>query len=294
MSSVADLLAWTNWCPLISSPTDPAIPRLPGLYRVRRIGRSDIDYIGQTGMRLGQRLAMLRGLYAKQMPYRDPHTAAPALWALRDETGCDFEVSVVPVTGSTPWRKGLEALAIGLYRQEYGQSPTVEFGRVPSGYQASSSNNARLVRLGKRFRGGPAPEMTLESHAPGIPPVGPFGDDPHASDWNGHTWSEWIPLTGDLRINEKGVGLYRIRGDESHTLLYVGQGMVPARPLAHLAKLRVPMHAQGSAFAAHARFECSWVLNGTWLPHHRLELENDLIAAHLLNRGEIPATQFLG
>lgn len=294
MSSVADLLVWTPWCPLISSPTDPTIPRLPGLYRIRRIGRSDIDYIGQTGMRLGQRLAMLRGLYAEQMPYRDPHTAAPALWALRDETGCDFEVSVVPVTGSTPWRKGLEALAIGLYRQEHGQSPTVEFGRVPSGYRASSQNNARLVRLGKRFRGGPAPEMTMESHAPGIPSVGPFGGDPQALYWNGHAWSKWTPLTGDLRTIEKGVGLYRIRGDESHTLLYIGQGIVPARPLAHLAKVRDLGHEQGRVFAAHTRFECSWVLNENWLSHHRLELENDLIAAHMLSTGKVPAAQFLG
>lgn len=149
MVSVADLLVWTPWCPLRTSPIDPVIPRLPGLYRVRRVGHDDLDYIGQTGMRLGQRLAMLRGLYADEMPYRDPHTAAPALWALRHATGCDFEVSVAPVDGSTQWRKGLETLAISLYRQEQGCSPTVEFGRVPVGYLASSSNNSRLVRAGK-------------------------------------------------------------------------------------------------------------------------------------------------
>jgi len=295
MNPVTDLLAWTPWGPLLSAPTDRVIPRSPGLYRIRRVGRTDIDYIGQTGMRLGQRLAMLRGVYAEQMPYRDPHTAAPALWALRHETtGCDFEVSVAPVVGSTPWRKGLETLAIGLYRQEHRQSPTVEFGRMPSGYRASSGSNARLVRLGKRFRGGPVNDLILDSHTAGVPPLGPFGDRPQALDWGGHAWSNWTALMASRRPVSQGVGLYRIRGDIARTLLYVGEGVIPARPLAHLAKLRDPEHNQERILAAHTRLECSWVLNDCWLSHHRLELETDLIAAHLLRTGEIPAAQFLG
>lgn len=291
----ADLLVWTPWVPLRTSPADPVIPRSPGLYRIRRIGRTDLDYIGQTGMRLGQRLAMLRGLYAEEMPYRDPHTAAPALWALRHATGCDLEVSVTPVEGATPWRKGLEALAISLYRQEHGCSPTVEFGRVPIDYRPSSANNARLVRAGKRFRGGPAPAVVHESHAPGIPPVGPLDGNPHDSDWIGHTWSAWTPLTNDIRLRiAAGNGLYRLRGDDDAILLYVGQGWVPDRPLAHLAKVRTPNHAQAAIFGSQNRFECSWVFNEEWLSHQRLELENDLIAAHMIQTGDIPVAQFLG
>jgi hypothetical protein len=74
---------------------------------------------------------MLRGVNGELMPSCDPHTAGPRLWALFHQTGEDFEVSVVPVEGSPPWRKGLEALAIALYRQEHARSPTVEFGRIP-------------------------------------------------------------------------------------------------------------------------------------------------------------------
>jgi len=294
MNAVTDLLAWTPWIPLFGAPTDRAIPRSPGLYRIRRVGRTDVDYIGQTGMRLGQRLAMLRGVHAEQMPYRDPHTAAPALWALRHTDECDFEVSVTPMAGPTPWRKGFEALAISLYRQQHQQSPTVEFGRMPSGYRASSGNNARLVRRGKRFRGGPAHELILDSHSSSVPPIGPFGDQPQASDWCGHAWSDWMSLAVGMRLVPDGVGLYRIRGDTPQTLLYVGQGSIPARPLAHLAKLREPGHNQARILAAQTRLECSWVVNDRWLSHHRLELENDLIAAHLLRTGEIPAAQFVG
>jgi hypothetical protein len=39
---------------------------------------------------------------------------------------------------------------------------------------------------------------------------------------------------------------------------------------------------------------CSWVVNNEWLSHQRLELENDLIASHLLETGKIPVAQFCG
>jgi hypothetical protein len=88
--------------------------------------------------------------------------------------------------------------------------------------------------------------------------------------------------------------LYRIRGDEAGALLYVGQGRIPDRPLAHLGKVATVDHEQGRIFAAQQRLECSWVINGEWLAHHRLELENDLIAAHIVQTGSVPAAQFLG
>jgi hypothetical protein len=59
-------------------------PASPGLYMVRRSGLSGCDYIGQTGVTLRARLSMLRGAFAAEMPYRDPHTAGPGFWALLD------------------------------------------------------------------------------------------------------------------------------------------------------------------------------------------------------------------
>lgn len=293
MRSPAYLLQWTVWRPLDGVSRDSVIPRLPGLYRIRRAGRDDLDYIGQTGLALPQRLGMLRGLYRDEMPYADPHTAAPALWALRHASGCEFECSVVPIEGSTPWRKGMEAVAIALYRQANGQSPTIEFGRVPVGYHPSSPNNARLVAAGKRNRGGPSPDPHVR-HASGIAPMGPLSGDPHGASWGGHAWTPWSPLreTGASGITA-GTGLYRIRGDDDGSLLYVGQGKVPSRPLAHSAKTTKADHRQGRIFAAQQRLEWSAVLNSAWLSHHLLELENDLIAAHILGVGEVPAAQFL-
>lgn len=53
-----------------------------------------------------------------------------------------------------------------------------------------------------------------------------------------------------------------------------------------------PAHRQSTFFAG--PLECSWVVASSWLPHHRLELENDVIAAPVLSTGTIPQAQFLG
>src|SRR5262249_46378159 len=153
-ASPESLLIWSDWYALEGCWRQDVIPRQAGLYQIRRAGLDGVDYIGQTGLGLRRRLAMLKGVYAAAMPYRDPHTAAPALWACRDDLGCDFEVSVCPVDGDTLWRKGLEALAIALYRRETGRSPAWDFGRMPRGYQISSGNNAKLVAAERRSRGG--------------------------------------------------------------------------------------------------------------------------------------------
>ena len=173
--TLADALTWTPWLPLDGAWRQPMVPPTQGLYRIRRTGRADLDYVGQTGggtMTLRKRLAMLKGIYGPEMPYRDPHTAGPALWALV-QLGATLEVSIAPVEGTTPWRKGLEAVVIALYRQRHRASPNVNFGRMPNGFRMSSGNNARLVASGKRYRGGGTSEVE-GSHCPSLPPTGRF------------------------------------------------------------------------------------------------------------------------
>jgi hypothetical protein len=71
--------AWTDWTPLAKAPSHDLVPRFPGLYRVRRCGSRELDYIGQTGTTLRRRLAMLRFIYAAEMPYDDQE--APVPWS---------------------------------------------------------------------------------------------------------------------------------------------------------------------------------------------------------------------
>ncbi len=293
---VLSFLRWTPWQPLQGAWLADRLPNLPGLYRIRRMGCDDLDYIGQTGsgsMTLKKRLAMLQGVYADEMPYRDPHTAGPALWALRHATSCDFEVSVTQVEGSTAWRKGLECVAISIYRESYGRSPTIEFGRMPAGYRMSSGNNARLVAAGKRSRGGVF-DGTDASHLPGIAPLAPLAGDPIAANWCGHQWSPWARVQQAITgvIPDKANGLYRIRRTHDQSLLYIGQGLVSARLAAHVRKAGKPAERQADFFSNDAT--CSWVLNSEWHARQRLELENDLIAAYMLETASVPPAQFLG
>ena len=268
-------LHWTAWQPHEGCWLGERLPRLPGLYRIRRVGRNDVDYIGQTGLTLCERQGMLRGVYDERgMPYRDPHTAGPALWALHQAPGCAFEISVMPYTGSHTMRMGLEAVAIAQYRQAHRCSPTIQFGRMPKGYRKSSSNNRQLEAAGKRFRGVPTTGEDA-SHLSGIPPVGPLSGDPEGPGWCGHAWSAWMTAADVVRVIPSGAnGLYRLRVSGRAGLVYVGQGVMCSRIEQHLRKAGKPDEPQGAVFRADT--ECSWALNDAWHGHRGLELENEI------------------
>jgi hypothetical protein len=72
-------LAWSGWLPLMRCFDTDAIPAVPGVNRIRARDERILAYVGQTGRSLRERLRSLRGVYAPEMPYRDPHTAAGAL-----------------------------------------------------------------------------------------------------------------------------------------------------------------------------------------------------------------------
>jgi hypothetical protein len=183
---------------------------------------------------------------------------------------------------------------VALHRQEFGRSPTVNFGRMPAGFRRSSGNNRRLAEAGRRFRGG-ACDTDEPHHSPGTPPVGALTGDPAGDVWCGHYWSAWLPLDPATAVPPPtATGLYRIRDAAGDGLLYVGEGLVAARLIAHRKKTRRPGDPQGGVFGSAGRPECSWALNGGWLPHQRLELECDLIGAHLLATAKVPPAQFLG
>jgi hypothetical protein len=224
-------LRWSRPIPLTDAVRGAGVPAQPGLYRIRRAGLPAWDYIGQTGsgtMNLRKRMAMLKGIYADQMPYRDPHTAGPGVWALPHQTGQPLEVALCPVVGTTPWRKGLEAVGIALYRQEHGASPTVNFGRMPPGYRMSSANNAKLVAAQKRFRGGPCDDIE-QSHGSEIPPIASLDPDITYPSSCGHAWSAWTPMTPEgIGAIGPGIGLYRIGGNKG-LLVYIGEGSIRAR-----------------------------------------------------------------
>lgn len=287
-------IAWSDPVPLAEAVRGISVPPVAGLYRIRRIGMDGWDYIGQTGsgrMNLRRRMAMLRGIYLDEMPYRDPHTAGPALWALLQTGGTAFEVSFCPVVGDTPWRKALEAVSIARHRQRYGRSPAANFGRMPLGYRMSSGNNARLVANRERFRGGPYQQPT-DAHLPGQAPIGPLDAETTGARWCGHAWSAWLPLVPDaIGASPAGDGLYRIDG-RKEIIVYLGEGRLRTRLATHATKVTTSS-PQGEAFRRAAPLRYS-LITGPWPRHQRLELETDLIAACVLANRRPPAGQFIG
>src|SRR5690348_7285589 len=108
---------WEPWHPLENSWQGTTLPSCPGLYRLRLVEpgtAARMAYIGQSGRSLKERVGSLKGVYGRQMPYRAPHTAGPALWAWRQAVSAGYlEVSVAALpTIPEPLRLGLECLAI--------------------------------------------------------------------------------------------------------------------------------------------------------------------------------------
>ena len=133
-------LTWTEWIPFSATKQVwTRIPREPGLYRIRPVGKEYLAYIGETKRTLRERLHTLRIELAKsaQMPWSDPHTEAPALWAWQAEWLAERE------------RGGV-------------RRDPADAGSLPVAGDA-----------GPAAAGGPVPEPghALQEEAPGEPPV---------------------------------------------------------------------------------------------------------------------------
>ncbi len=150
-------LDWSEWKPL-DADSFSKVAKEPGLYRIRhRIKHRDhLEYIGESGDTRRRIQSLARGAYADEMPYRDPHTAAPCLWAVRDDVGSALEVShtTPPKAEDEQHRKGIEAALIALHRRETNRSPTANFGRIIDGYKQSSYSYDDPAYKGGRLESG--------------------------------------------------------------------------------------------------------------------------------------------
>ena len=291
MSRVAN---WSKWMPLNGAGRNQEIPGSNGLYRVRVKGTEKVIYIGETGGRGGlrERLGSLsRGIYQpNEMPYRDPHTAAPALWAFRHRDKVDYEVSVSVFSGSKEDRNMLEAVELALHRSLYGSSPSCNFGRMPRGYKMSSKSDADL-------RGGPT-EQEQSSWTQGCSPVGRLDQEVTSKTWCGHSWTNWESLERISKLRKsKDEGLYRIRSEGASKLIYIGRGNIIDRLKAHFSSIKNKELVKGQIFAKFSPLEASFtVLNpnsrALYLRHQMEELETDLIGAHGLGVDLLPEAQF--
>ena len=277
-------LAWGPWLDLSSGDDRRSVSSAAGLYKVRTRGEPDLVYVGQTSS-LRSRMQHLSVSYRDEMPYSDPHTAAPCLWVLRRKRSAEFEFSTCPLDGGTPIRKAFECVVISEHRERFGHSPIANFGRMPDGWVKSTGNTAVLAARGNRRRGYPDASAT---RSPDHPCVLDRKNSPVAPRWGGLTWSGWAPLDQAPAV----LGVYRVRQPDETALVYIGQGAVRARLRSHLAKGKLADHPQWAGFRGSA--ESSWFSAAELTFQQLLEMECDLIASHVLHVGVAPAVQFLG
>lgn len=290
-------LDWSDWFPIENIGKNKFIPIDEGLYRIRIRGENKLCYIGQTGNSIRARLGQLsRGIFKDVMPYNDPHTAAPALWAERQKRKIEIEASFCILKKlTTAERKGYECISIYNHRLEYGCSPAFNFGRMPLGYRKSSSNTKRLKETGKRFRGGPINEV-LQSHKLGLKPFSqPKQNHKNADKLLQLDWTPWMTTEALLhRLGGSEMGVYILKNINQTNFLYVGEGKIRDRIVSHLNKGKAKGHAQQYYFKDQKCIELTYVIDNKLEKHQRLEIENDLIALHIKSYNQIPSAQFIG
>lgn len=91
-----------------------------------------------------------------------------------------------------------------------------------------------------------------------------------------------------------GHGDFPVAGSLGHDFGALHGNLAPCRsPGSRFRKAALPDDRQGRVFASAPELGASWVA-GRWPPHQWLELEADLIAAHVLATCRVPLAQFLG
>jgi hypothetical protein len=278
MSEAATVSMW--WCGLDWSPWAAfsakelkQLPAGPGVYRVRVAGTDWLAYVGETGRSVRGRLLDLRRNVAKpDMPFNDPHTAAPGLWAWARDRGFEYECSGASTTLSAVDRKGFECHLLWKHRVALGRSTLCNHGRFHGHYSRSRNRSTGI-------RGAYLDPIDAQpAEGPHYPALVNSGE-PTGCDWMGLEWSPWQPLESQ----EKAAAVYRIRLDSTATVIYIGQtANLKERCAAHARRL-ARLGAASVSFATLTEGDCQI---------HRLEVENDLIGAFFDREGHSPQLQF--
>lgn len=271
-------LKWTPWVRFGDKRNMKLIPKNAGLYRVKPVGMKRLAYIGQTGRDLRERLSdLINNTLKREMPFNDPHTAAPSLWAWKDAEGMEFECSAAAITIDKREREGMECYLLWQYRLEYGQSTMCNHGRFHKNYCKSGSRSSKK-------RGYYLPDGEI-NHAGGIsykPLL--FVGQPHDTGWMGLRWSEIMLLTPEEVKNLPNVfGVYKILAPQTKDLLYIGESIKLRNRLVNHSKKKWGLNPVAFAFC---------LLPEVKLIHQLKELENDLIGGYYALTKMVPMFQF--
>jgi hypothetical protein len=274
-------LPWTPWVPFTATKEQfREIPREPGLYRIRPTGKDFLMYIGETRRTLHQRLNELRHSLRRGelMPWNDPITEAPSLWAWQDAEGFAYECSAAPLEALPAERRGMESFLLYRYRQEYGASTLCNFGRFHPRYRKSTIRK-------ENKRGGKLEENHLDNPAggPSVKPLPVLGT-PGDRYWMELAWIGRLPLDGEtIGTVPPGAGLYLLFDRDTRDLVYIGQSADCAQRLrSHAIKLLDEKDMLVSYY----------IEKKPLLLHNLKEQENDLIGNYFEMYRKAPKYQF--
>jgi hypothetical protein len=278
---------WSPWIDLYGAQINSQSPKVEGVYRIRDRNTSSILYVGET-RNLRRRFSHLQTTYSAEIPYADPHTATPALWAYLQDNETELDISFIVIQGVRAKRMTIESAYIAILRHEAGDTPMANFGQMPNGWTKSSGNSTKLVELGKRFKGHRNQDVI---RTPSMPSLLDLSNSPLDHSWGNLQWSNWEEFPKALPPQSVN-GLYRISRPDAEVLSYIGQGKIRARIKAHSSKYGIDGHAQSHEFAP--GFLTSWVSVQVTHPRQLLEMETDLIASHYISFNAGPTAQFIG
>lgn len=251
-------LEWSDWTILHSNNDDITnFPKTSGLYRVRHRDREGLEYIGQTGRKIRERVrALSNNMHKEEQPGNAPHTAAPHLWELKQNIGKGFQVSVANpnIVRSEIDRYGMEYLALAQHIQQKGTAPTVNLDRenILLSLEERASKHTELKQL----------DQSKEQ-------------DVLSSEWMGLDWSPRDKLANRLDL-DPGKAVYKIWfPNHAPPLAYIGQ--------AKNIKQRLYKHEK--KFGRESKFSVAHVENS------RKTIEALLIGKHYEIKNTLPKGQ---
>lgn len=270
-------IQWTPWYSFQDVLENrQVLPTLAGMYRIKPVGYNHLMYIGQTGRNLRERVTtLIQKTLADDMPYNDPHTAAPSLWAWRDAEGLEFECSVAPIGLTRENREGFECFLLWQYRLERGESTLCNHGRFHGDYIKSKSRRSQ-------FRGRRLKDTEHRNDAGGesMAPL-QFLGNPASPDFMGLLWSDFIREDSPAGHFPSESGVYRVKSLESGELLYIGEST-------HLRN-RTQSHIRKDWGQ---RIGVSYCVLEDAKPYQLKEIENDLIGGYFSIQQTLPRFQF--
>lgn len=220
LAAMSEELQWSDWTAILPTEDLGCIPEESGILRIGYTGASGLQYVGRSNHNLRNRIRRIGYEVKKnEMPFTDPVSAAPCLWAMKQELDGEFHVSWCDGFSSSEVNNAKHAY-LTMYQKVTSQSPTANYGRMFIGYSKSG-----------RYRDGE--RGSKSSGTSRRRPIGTIDVDLNryrnvtSEQWLGISWRgpmEFRPeeLSGMSYSYPKSDGVFRVWKEENTELEAIG------------------------------------------------------------------------